>query len=532
MFTFFVYNFNYGGLCSIMIMVKYKRGDIVKKPVVLVIMDGIGLAHSGVGNAYSLAKTPNLDKYYNTYPHTTLQASGEAVGLPKGQMGNSEVGHMNIGAGRVVYQSLTRINKDVEEDGFADNEAYGNAFEHAMENDSKLHIFGLLSDGGVHSHIDHIKAMLLTAKKVGVKRVYLHAFLDGRDVGPQSAVAYIKEVESYMEKISYGKIATVSGRYYAMDRDKNWDRIQKAYDAMTYGKAKYFEKASLGVEQSYKDGVNDEFVLPFVSDKSGLIEDNDSIIFMNFRPDRAIEISTAYSNPEAAGDLRIDRAPKNICFVSTMKYSDAVKGDIAYGLNDLTDMFGDYVSDQGLHQLRIAETEKYAHVTFFFDGGVDKDIKHAKRVLIPSPKVATYDTKPEMSAYEITENMLRELDSGDHDVCILNFANGDMVGHTGVIPAAVKAVEAVDECVGRVVDKVNEVGGISLLTADHGNCEKMLDESGKPFTAHTTNLVPFIVTDPSVKLRDGGALGDIAPTMLKLLGLGVPKAMTGESIIE
>jgi 2,3-bisphosphoglycerate-independent phosphoglycerate mutase len=515
-----------------MIMVKYKRGDIVKKPVVLVIMDGIGVAPKGKGNAYDLADTPNLDKYFDIYPHTLLEASGEAVGLPKGQMGNSEVGHMNIGAGRVVYQSLTRINKDVENGGFTDNEAYGNAFEHAMENDSKLHIFGLLSDGGVHSHIDHIKAMLLTAKKIGVKRAYLHAFLDGRDVGPQSAVTYIEEVENYMKKINYGHIATVSGRYYAMDRDKNWDRIQKAYDAMTYGKAPYFEKASDGVKQSYKDGVNDEFVIPFVVDKNGMIEDNDSIIFMNFRPDRAIEISTAYSNPKVATELNTENAPKNIHFVSTMKYSDAVKGDIAYGLNDLSDMFGDYVSDQGLHQLRIAETEKYAHVTFFFDGGVDKEIKNAKRVLIPSPKVPTYDLQPEMSAYKITENMLKELDSGVHDVCILNFANGDMVGHTGVIPAAVKAVEAVDDCVGQVVDKVNELGGITLLTADHGNCEKMLDENGEPFTAHTTNLVPFIVTDPSVKLREGGVLGDIAPTMLKLLGLKQPQAMTGKSIIE
>lgn len=515
-----------------MIMVKYKRGDIVKKPVVLVIMDGIGMAHEGKGNAYSLANTPNLDKYYKTYPHTTLQASGLAVGLPEGQMGNSEVGHMNIGAGRVVYQSLTRINKDVKEDGFSSNEAYGNAFNHAMENDSKLHIFGLLSDGGVHSHIDHIKAMLLTAQKAGVKRVYLHAFLDGRDVGPQSAVTYIEDVEAFMEKNDYGKIASVSGRYYAMDRDKNWDRIQKAYDAMTYGKAKHFDKASDGVKSSYKDGVNDEFVLPFVSDVSGIIEDNDSIIFMNFRPDRAIEISTAYSNPDVATELNTKNAPKNILFVSTMKYSDAVKGDIAYGLNNLTDMFGDYVSEKGLHQLRIAETEKYAHVTFFFDGGVDKDIKNAKRVLIPSPKVATYDMQPEMSAYKITDSMIKELESGVHDVCILNFANGDMVGHTGVIPAAVKAVEAVDECVGKVVDKVNEIGGITLLTADHGNCEKMLDENDQPFTAHTTNLVPFIVTDPSVKLREGGALGDIAPTMLKLLNLDQPKAMTGHTIIE
>jgi len=374
--------------------------------------------------------------------------------------------------------------------------------------------------------------MLRTAKDAGVKRVYVHAFLDGRDVGPQSAVTYIEELEEYMDQIKFGKIATVSGRYYAMDRDKNWERTQKAYDAMSFGKAEHFDSASHGVKQSYLAGVNDEFVLPFVVDDSGMIEDNDSIIFMNFRPDRAIQIATAYSNPEEAPKLNTENGPKNIGFVSTMKYADSVKGDIAFELNDLSDMFGDYISEQGLHQLRIAETEKYAHVTFFFDGGADKEIKNAKRVLIPSPKVPTYDLQPEMSAYEITENVLRELDSKVHDVIILNFANGDMVGHTGVIPAAIKAVEAVDACVRKVVDKVNEVGGIALLTADHGNCEKMIAEDGTVFTAHTNNLVPFIVTDPSVKLREGGALGDIAPTMLKLLGLNQPKAMTGRTIIE
>ena len=532
MFTFLVYNFEIRGAYSIMIMVNYNRGGNMKKPVVLVIMDGVGLAHSGKGNAFSLANTPNLDTYFKQYPHTTLQASGEAVGLPKGQMGNSEVGHMNIGAGRVVYQSLTRINKDVEDGGFFDNEAYANAFNHTKKNHSKLHIFGLLSDGGVHSHIEHIKAMLLTAKKIGVTHTYLHAFLDGRDVGPRSAVTYINDVETFMKSINYGKIATVSGRYYAMDRDKNWTRTQKAYDAMAFGKGMLFSNASEGVEQSYKNDVNDEFVMPFVVDKSGMIEDNDAIIFMNFRPDRAIQIATAFSNPTAAPLLNTDGAPQNICFVSTTKYSDLVKGDVAYGLNDLSDMFGDYISSQGLHQLRIAETEKYAHVTFFFDGGVDKEIKNAKRVLIPSPKVATYDLQPEMSAYLITDSLMKELDSGVHDVVILNYANGDMVGHTGVIPAAIKAVEAVDECVGRVVEKVKSLGGVALLTADHGNCEKMLDSIDKPFTAHTTNLVPFIVTDTDVKLRDGGVLGDIAPTMLKLLGLKQPKAMTGKSIIE
>jgi len=504
----------------------------MKKPVVLVIMDGIGLAESGKGNAYSLANTPNLDKYFKEYPNTKVEASGEAVGLPKGQMGNSEVGHMNIGAGRVVYQSLTRLNQSVEDNGFMDNEAYVSGFKYAIDNDSKLHLFGLLSDGGVHSHIKHIKSMLRTAKDAGVKKAFVHAFLDGRDVPPKSAINYIDDLETYMKEIQYGKIATVSGRYYAMDRDKNWDRIQKAYDAMTFGKAEHFSSARAGVKSSYKSGVNDEFVIPFVVEDTGMIEDNDAIIFMNFRPDRAIEISTAYSNPKEAPKLNTKNAPKNIKFISTTKYADSVKGEIAFGLNNLDDMFGDYIAEKGLNQLRIAETEKYAHVTFFFDGGVDKEIKNAKRVLIPSPKVSTYDLQPEMSAYKITEEVLNELSSETHDVVILNFANGDMVGHTGVIEAAVKAVEAVDECVGKVVNKVNEIGGIALLTADHGNCEKMLDEEGNIFTAHTNNLVPFIVTDKSAKLKDDNKLGDIAPTMLKLLDLEQPEAMTGRSIIE
>ena len=504
----------------------------MKKPVVLIIMDGIGVAKPGPGNAYSIAKKPNLEHLFAKYPNTLLEASGEAVGLPEGQMGNSEVGHMNIGAGRVVYQSLTRVNKAAKERLFKTNNAYLAAFKHTMKNDSKLHLFGLLSDGGVHSHILHFKEMLKTAKEVGVTETFVHAFLDGRDVGPQSAVGFIDDLEKYMAEINYGKIATVSGRYYAMDRDKNWDRIQKAYDSMTFGKAKHYPSAREGVLASYEAGVNDEFVIPFVVDEAGLIKDNDSIIFMNFRPDRAIQISTAYSNPKVLEHLNTEGGPKNIMFVSTMKYAESVNGEVAFELNDLSDMFGDYIAEQGLHQLRIAETEKYAHVTFFFDGGVDKQIKNAKRVLIPSPKVPTYDLKPEMSAYEITEAVLKELDSRVHDVVILNFANGDMVGHTGVIPAAVKAVEAVDECVAKVVNKVEEVGGIALITADHGNCEKMIAEDGSVFTAHTTNLVPFIVTDESVKLRSGGTLGDIAPTMLKLLNLKQPKAMTGVSIIE
>ncbi len=505
----------------------------MKKPIVLIVMDGVGIAKPGPGNAYSLAKHPNLDRLFKTYPNTTLEASGEAVGLPEGQMGNSEVGHMNLGAGRIVYQSLTRINKAMRDGDFKTNKAYVKAFDNVKKYNSKLHIYGLLSDGGVHSHINHIKAMLETAKEVGVKRTYVHCFMDGRDTDPHAGIDYIRDLEKKMKELDYGKIATVSGRYYAMDRDKNWDRIQKAYDAMTCGQAEHFNTAVAGMEATYAKDVTDEFIIPFVVDEEGIIESNDSVIFMNFRPDRAIEISTAYTNPEfLEGKLDTSHAPKNLTYICTMKYADSVKGDIAYGLNDLTDMFGDYIAEHGLHQLRIAETEKYAHVTFFFDGGVDKEIKNAHRVLVHSPKVATYDLQPEMSAYKVTKDLLEELDKDIHDVVILNFANGDMVGHTGVIPAAVKAVETVDDCVNQVVSKVLEKGGIALVTADHGNCEKMLTEDGQPFTAHTTNLVPFIITKKGLKLRSGGNLGDVAPTMLKLLGLPQPKAMTGVSIIE
>jgi len=497
-------------------------------------MDGIGIGKSYPGNAYALAKKPNLDHLFKEYPNIMIEASGEEVGLPIGQMGNSEVGHMNIGAGRVVYQSLTRLNKAARDGEFAVNPAYNHAFTNAIEKGSKLHLFGLLSDGGVHSHIEHFKIMLKTAKEAGVKTTYVHAFLDGRDVGPNTGADFIRNLEAYMAKINYGKIATVSGRYYAMDRDKNWDRIQKAYDSMSFGKAPHKISAAAGVEESYSKGITDEFVLPFVVDDSGLISDNDSIIFMNFRPDRAIQISTAYSNPEfLEGKLITTGGPKNLVYISTMKYADSVKGDLAFALNDLTNMFGDYVSDMGLHQLRIAETEKYAHVTFFFDGGVDKEIKNAKRVLIHSPKVSTYDLQPEMSAYQITEALMKELATNEHDVIILNYANGDMVGHTGVIPAAIKAVETVDECVGKVVNKVLSMGGICLVTADHGNCEKMIADDLSSFTAHTTNPVPFIVTDKHVKLRkNGGNLGDIAPTMLKLLELKQPIEMTGVSLID
>ncbi|MGI6392672.1 MAG: 2,3-bisphosphoglycerate-independent phosphoglycerate mutase [Candidatus Izemoplasmatales bacterium] len=503
----------------------------MKKPIVLMVLDGMALGTDGPGNAFKMAKKPHLELLFAEYPWTMLDASGEAVGLPEGQMGNSEVGHLNLGAGRIVYQSLTRVNIAIKDGSFKDNPAYNKAFDHVKKHNTKLHVFGLLSDGGVHSHIEHIKYLFRIAKEKGVERIYFHAFLDGRDVPPKSAVTYIDELEASFKEYDSGKIATVSGRYYAMDRDKNWGRIQLAYDAMTIHKGQAFASAREGVLKSYQDGVVDEFVIPFVVDREGMIETDDAIIFSNFRPDRAIEIGTAFSNPKQAPLLDTSNGPESVLFVSTMRYSENVKGPVAFELNDLTDTYGDYIASLGMRQLRIAETEKYAHVTFFFDGGVDKEIPGAKRILIPSPKVATYDLKPEMSAHEITDALIEELETGEYDTVILNYANGDMVGHTGVIPAAVKAVETVDVCLGRVVDKVHELGGICLITADHGNCEKMLDDEGKPFTAHTTNKVFLIVTKRGLELREGGTLGDIAPTMLELFGLEQPKAMTGKSLI-
>ncbi len=507
------------------------RGDYMKKPVILIIMDGFGISDSDVGNAVKMANTPNLDILMKEYPMNYLNASGLSVGLPEGQMGNSEVGHLNLGAGRVVFQSLSRINLSISDKSFYQNESYLDAMDKVIQNDSKLHFFGLLSDGGVHSHIEHIKALFDLAKSRGVKETYFHAFLDGRDVPPKSAITYIEELEKYMESIDYGSIASVHGRYYAMDRDKNWDRVQKSYDIIVEAKGKFAKTASLGVLASYDDDIADEFVIPFNVVKEGIVHDKDSVIFANFRPDRAIEIGTAISNPTASG-LDYRNGPTEVTFVSTMSYSPLVKGKIAFGLQKLDNMFGDVVSEAGMNQLRIAETEKYAHVTFFFDGGMDKEIKNSDRALINSPKVATYDLQPEMSAYLVTDRILDEIETNKHDVIILNFANCDMVGHTGVIPAAVKAVETVDECVGKVVDAILDKDGVAIITADHGNAEKMLDENGNVFTAHTTNKVPIIITNKELKIRDGGSLSDIAPTMLEFLKVKQPDEMTGISLIK
>ena len=505
----------------------------MKKTVCLIIMDGYGLAEACPTNAVHLAKKPNLDRIFSEYDTKTLNASGEAVGLPDGQMGNSEVGHMNIGAGRIVWQSLSRINNSIKTGEFNSNPAIVDAINSAIKNNKKFHIFGLCSDGGVHSHTDHIVAIAKLAYSMGVKDVYYHAFLDGRDVAPKSASIYLSKI------IENGnvKVATVGGRYYGMDRDKNYDRIQVAYDAMTQAKGEYFADPIKGIEASYEAGKTDEFVVPFVSDKNGMVESGDSVVFANFRPDRAIQIATAISNPEgiiynAEKPYRLDssKGPKDVKFVSMMKYADSVSGELAFGLQTFDNLFGDVVSSYGLKQLRIAETEKYAHVTFFFDGGADRQIAGADRILVNSPKVATYDLKPEMSAYEVCDKVVEAINKEYYDVIILNFANCDMVGHTGVIEAAVKAVEAVDTCVGRVVEALDKIGGVALITADHGNAEKLADEDGKPFTAHTTNLVPVVVTDKNVKLRDG-ILSDIAPTLLDLMGVDIPSDMTSKSII-
>ncbi len=498
---------------------------MAKKPVALIIMDGFGLSSTVEGNAVIAANTKNYDMLKEAYPNSVLQASGEAVGLPDGQMGNSEVGHLTLGAGRVVYQSLTRINVAIKDGSFFENKAFLKACDNAKNNNKKLHIFALCSDGGVHSHMNHIFALLDLAKKQEVKDVYVHAFLDGRDVAPQSAKTYLQAIVDHG-----GKIATVSGRYYAMDRDNNWDRLQVAYDNMTNATGAKFATALEGVDASYADGKLDEFVVPFTVLEEGMVEDGDSIIFANFRPDRAIRIATAFSNPGANG-VDTSKGAKDINFVSMMLYSDSVKGDLAFPLQDLSNTLGEVVSSNGLKQLRIAETEKYAHVTFFFDGGEDKEIANSKRVLVDSPKVATYDLKPEMSAYEVTEKVLNEINNDTPDVIILNFANCDMVGHTGIFSAAVKACETVDECMMQVVDLVVSKGGVCLITADHGNAEKLIDENGNPFTAHTTNLVPLIVTSPEVSVSDG-SLADIAPTMLHFLGVEIPKEMTGKVLVK
>lgn len=506
-----------------------------KKPVALIILDGFALREETHGNAVAQAKKPNFDRYWSRYPHTLLRASGEAVGLPEGQMGNSEVGHLNIGAGRIVYQDLTRVTKAIREGSFFENETFLGAIRHVKEHGSKLHLYGLLSDGGVHSHIDHLFALLELAARQQVPDVLVHAFLDGRDVAPDSGIHYIRQLLAKMEELGTGRLATVQGRYYAMDRDRRWDRTEKAYRAMVYGEGPKYRDPVQAVKESYEKSVYDEFVVPTVivdeRDRPvGLIEDNDAVIFYNFRPDRAIQISLAFTNEDFRGFDRGPKRPKNLYYVCLTHFSETVKGYVAYRPTDLDNTLGEVLSQHGLRQLRIAETEKYPHVTFFFSGGREEPFPGEDRILINSPKVATYDLKPEMSAYEVTDALLKEIEAEKHDVIVLNFANPDMVGHSGKLEPTIRAVEAVDECLGRVVEAVLAKGGVAVITADHGNADMVLDEENRPHTAHTTFPVPFIVTDEGVKLREGGILADIAPTILHLLGLPQPKEMTGRSI--
>ena len=492
-------------------------------------MDGFGLNPTNEGNAIAVAKTPVLDNLFATCPHTTLSASGLDVGLPEGQMGNSEVGHTNIGGGRVVFQDLPRISRSIEDGSFFENPAYVSAMDACLKNDSSLHLYGLLSDGGVHSHTTHLWALLKMAKIRGLKKVYIHAFLDGRDVSPTSGKDFVAEAVAKCKEIGVGKIATVMGRYYAMDRDKRWDRLERAYDAMVYGTGIQNSDPVDAVAQSYKAGVTDEFVEPVVCDKDGTISDNDSIIFFNYRPDRAREITRAFVDPDFDG---FKRQFFPVTYVCTTEYDASMPNvQVAFPRVAVKNGLGEYLSHLGLTQLRIAETEKYAHVTFFFNGGVETVYPGEDRVLVNSPKVATYDLQPEMSAVEVTDKCVERIESGNYDVVILNFANCDMVGHTGVFDAAVKAVETVDTCVGRVVEATKKMGGIAMITADHGNAEEMSKPDGSPMTAHTTNLVPFIVVGAAVELHPG-RLADIAPTILDVMGLECPPEMDGKTLIE
>ena len=502
----------------------------MKTPTTLIIMDGFGMEGANPGNAVTNAPTPRLDKIFAECPGCRLSASGLDVGLPEGQMGNSEVGHTNIGAGRVVFQDLPHISRDIQSGEFFRNEGLNEAMENCREWGSSLHLMGLLSDGGVHSHITHVYALLQMAKEQGIKNVFVHCFLDGRDVPPSSGKGYVEQLQAKCQELGVGKIATVMGRYYAMDRDKRWDRVQRAYDAIANGEGAFEEDAAQAVQKSYDAGVTDEFVEPVVCAKGGQVQDNDSVIFFNFRPDRAREITRCFVD-EDFKDVKRKRGFIPVAYVCMTEYDATMPNvTVAYPREKLSNIFGEYISSLGLTQLRIAETEKYAHVTFFFNGGVEQVFPGEDRCLINSPKVATYDLQPEMSAYEVTEEAVNRILSGNYDVIILNFANCDMVGHTGVYEAACKAVSTVDECVGKVVEATSKMGGVSLITADHGNAERMVDTDGSPFTAHTTNLVPFCIVGANVTLRDG-RLCDIAPTMLDLMGLEKPAEMDGQTLI-
>ena len=511
---------------------------MAQKPVVLLIMDGFGLREETEGNAVAMAKKPHLDRLMKEYPFVKGYASGLAVGLPDGQMGNSEVGHLNMGAGRIVYQELTRISKSIDDGDFFRIPELLEAVNNCREHDSALHLMGLVSDGGVHSHITHIYGLLELAKRNGLKKVYVHCFLDGRDTPPDSGLSYLKELEAKMHEIGVGEIATISGRYYAMDRDKNWDRVEKAYNAIAKGSGETAPSAEAAVQPFYDKGVFDEFILPTVIEKDGhptaVVKDGDSVIFFNFRPDRARQMTRAFCDDKFEGFDRGERL--KTCFVCFVDYDETIPNKlVAFHKEEIANTLGEYLAACGMTQCRVAETEKYAHVTFFFNGGIETPNKGEDRILVPSPKdVPTYDLKPEMSAPAVCEKLCGAIESGKYDVIICNFANPDMVGHTGKIPAAVKAVETVDACVGKVCESIKKTGGALFICADHGNCDKMIDpETGEPFTAHTTSPVPFILfnADPKYRLRENGKLADIAPTLLQLLGLPQPKEMTGTSLL-
>ncbi len=507
------------------------------KLVALIILDGFGVNPKDDGNAIKAAHKPNLDRYFAEYPNTYISASGMDVGLPKGQMGNSEVGHTNIGAGRIVYQELTRITKSIEDGDFFQKKEFIDAIENCKKNNSKLHLFGLLSDGGVHSHNTHLYALIELAKRQGLKDVYIHCFFDGRDVPPDSAKGYVEELEAKLKEIGTGKIASVMGRYYAMDRDNRWERVKLAYDAMVLGEGLKAESAGSAVAESYKREEFDEFVKPTVIVENNkplsVIEKGDSVIFFNFRPDRAREITRTFTDDDFAGFERA-KGYFPVFFVCMTQYDKTIKNAVvAFKPESLTNTFGEYISKLGYKQLRIAETEKYAHVTFFFNGGVEAVYPGEDRALIPSPKVATYNLKPEMSAYEVTDEVVKRINSKEYDVIVLNFANPDMVGHTGFFDAAKTAIETVDKCLGRVVSAIQDQGGVALITADHGNAEQMVDyDTGGPFTAHTTNVVPLIAIGlGNIKLNEG-RLSDLTPTILDIMGVDKPKEMTGTTLIE
>ena len=503
----------------------------------LMILDGVGINKQTEGNAFKLAKKPNIDRLFEKYKNTSVKTSGLAVGLPEGQMGNSEVGHTNIGAGRIVYQELTRITKEINDGEFFKNTELLKAMENVKKNNSNLHLVGLVSDGGVHSHIDHLYALLEMAKRENIQNVYIHAILDGRDTPPTSAVEYLKKLEEKIKEIGVGKIATLSGRYYAMDRDNRWERIKLAYDALAFGKGNYFKNVQKAIETSYEAQEFDEFVKPVVivdenQEPLTIVQNRDSIVYFNFRPDRARELTKAF---KLDGFNEFEKIKSDeIYFVSMTQYDESLKKvHISYKTVELKNTFGEYISNKGYTQLRVAETEKYAHVTFFFNGGKEEKYSGEERILVASPKVATYDLKPEMSAYEVTDKVLGAIDSKKYDVIIMNYANGDMVGHTGNLEKTIEAVEALDKCVGKVISKLEEVGGEAIVTADHGNCELMLDvKTGEPITSHSTFDVPFIVVSDRVETLNEGRLCDITPTLLTLMGEDIPSEMTGVSLVK